>query len=155
MKIKIIDVPLYYGCDNPGTHLGPMAFSKNNISSLAERCGNQVSGISLIGIPPKPENKNTEPTMKYLEEVTATCRQLADSVQEGFAKGSFPFVVGGDHSLGIGSIAGLSRCIPADQLSVVWIDAHTDINTNLTSESHNIHGMPLAACLGLGDSRLY
>ena len=53
MKIKIIDVPLYYGCDNPGTHLGPMAFSKNNISSLAERCGNQVSGISLIGIPPK------------------------------------------------------------------------------------------------------
>ena len=155
MKIKIIDVPLYYGCDNPGTHLGPMAFSKNNISSLAERCGNQVSGISLIGIPPKPENKNTEPTMKYLEEVTATCRQLADSVQEGFAKGSFPFVVGGDHSLGIGSIAGLSRCIPADQLSVVWIDAHTDINTNLTSESHYIHGMPLAACLGLSDSRLY
>lgn len=71
------------------------------------------------------------------------------------AKGSFPFVVGGDHSLGIGSIAGLSRCIPADQLSVVWIDAHTDINTNLTSESHNIHGMPLAACLGLGDNRLY
>mgnify|MGYP002234270400 CR=1 FL=1 len=130
-------------------------FPKNNISSLAERCGNQVSGISLIGIPPKPENKNTEPTMKYLEEVTATCRQLADSVQEGFAKGSFPFVVGGDHSLGIGSIAGLSRCIPADQLSVVWIDAHTDINTNLTSESHNIHGMPLAACLGLGDNRLY
>ena len=131
------------GATIPALTWDPMAFSKNNISSLAERCGNQVSGISLIGIPPKPENKNTEPTMKYLEEVTATCRQLADSVQEGFAKGSFPFVVGGDHSLGIGSIAGLSRCIPADQLSVVWIDAHTDINTNLTSESHNIHGMPL------------
>lgn len=90
MKIKIIDVPLYYGCDNPGTHLGPMAFSKNNISSLAERCGNQVSGISLIGIPPKPENKNTEPTMKYLEEVTATCRQLADSVPGRLCKGKLP-----------------------------------------------------------------
>ena len=69
--------------------------------------------------------------------------------------GQFPLVIGGDHALGLGSIAGLARSIPADQLSVIWIDAHTDINTNLTSPSHNIHGMPLAAALGLGDSRLY
>lgn len=155
MNINLINVPLYYGSDNPGTHLGPKAFSKANIVKTVQDCGHQVSRVSVVAVPDKPEQKDLEPTMKYLPEIMSCCSQLADAVESARHNHMFPFVVGGDHSLGIGSIAGLARTIPADQLSVVWIDAHTDINTNLTSESHNIHGMPLAACLGLGDSRLY
>lgn len=155
MNIKIINVPLYYGCDNPGTHLAPMEFSKQNISGLAESCGHTVSGISVLPILPKPENPYTEPSMKYLHEVTDCCSQLSDTVDCAVRSKQFPLIIGGDHALGIGSLAGLARSIPADQLSVIWIDAHTDINTNETSDSHNIHGMPLSACLGLGDSRLY
>ena len=155
MHIKLIDVPLYYGCDNPGTHLAPMTFSKNQIASLIEERGHQLDRLSIVPTPQHPTDKDAEPTMKYLNEVTYTCRQLADCVHNGRHNGQFPLVIGGDHALGLGSIAGLARSIPADQLSVIWIDAHTDINTNLTSPSHNIHGMPLAAALGLGDSRLY
>lgn len=155
MDIKLINVPLYYGCDNPGTQLAAREFSRQNLPALIKSCGHTVGGISIVPVMPKPEDKFAEPSMKYLQEVTDCCRQLADCVSDGQQHHQFPFVIGGDHSLGIGSIAGLARRIPADQLSVIWIDAHTDINTNTSSESHNIHGMPLAACLGLGDSRLY
>ena len=155
MNIKLITLPLYYGCDNPGTHLAPMEFSRQNIASLAERCGNQIAGINILSVPPKPENPYEEPTMKYLEQVTDCCAQLADAVNDAMQAQQFPLAIGGDHSLGIGSVAGLSRFVSAEQLSVIWIDAHTDINTNETSDSHNIHGMPLSACLGLGDPRLY
>ena len=155
MKMNIINLPLYFGADNPGTHLGPKAFSKNYLPALAAKLGNPVERISVLAVPEKPENKFEEPTMKYMTEVMNCCRQLADAVDTARHDHLFPFVVGGDHSLGIGSIAGLARTIPADQLSVVWIDAHTDINTNTSSTTHNVHGLPLAACLGLGDERLY
>ena len=155
MDIKIINVPLYYGCDNPGTQLAAREFSRKNLPGLAEQCGHTVGRVTLLSTQPKPEDKYKEPTMKYLDEVTACCRELADAVAGGLHDEQFPLVIGGDHALGIGSLAGVARSIPADQLSVIWIDAHTDINTNATSQSHNIHGMPLAAALGLGDSRLY
>lgn len=155
MNIKIIHTPLWYGCDNPGTHLAPREFSRQNLPALAEKHGHSVKQISIIPTLPKPEDKFVHPTMKYLHEVTDCCKQLADAVDAGHRGHCFPLVIGGDHALGIGSIAGTARTIPAKDLSVIWIDAHTDINTDETSESHNIHGMPLAACLGLGDKRLF
>ncbi len=155
MNIKIIHTPLWYGCDNPGTHLAPREFSRQNLPALAEKHGHSVKQISIIPTLPKPEDKFVQPTMKYLHEVTDCCKQLADAVDAGHRIHCFPLLIGGDHALGIGSIAGTARTIPAKDLSVIWIDAHTDINTDETSESHNIHGMPLAACLGLGDKRLF
>ena len=155
MKINIINAPIYYGCDNPGTHMAPKAFSKRNLPGLIEKAGHTAERITNIAIPEKPENKYREPDMKYIDEVTAFCKELAQVVSFDRHNHMFPFVVGGDHSLGMGTIAGLAQSIPADQLSVIWIDAHTDINTNLTSDSHNIHGMPLAACLGLGSPKLF
>ena len=155
MDIKLINVPLYYGCDNPGTHLAPREFSRSGLPARIEACGHRVADLTVLSVLPPPEDKFQHPTMKYRDEVCDCCRQLAKAVDTGRHLGQFPLVIGGDHSLGIGSIAGLSRTIPADQLSVIWIDAHTDINTDQTSDSHNIHGMPLAACLGLGDPSLY
>ena len=105
MDIKLINLPLYYGCDNPGTHLAPMEFSRQNIASLAERCGNRIAGINILSVPPKPENPYEEPTMKYLEQVTDCCVQLADAVNDAMQAQQFPLVIGGDHSLGIGSVA--------------------------------------------------
>lgn len=155
MHMKLIYVPLYYGADNPGTQLAPKTFSSNHLAAMVEQSGHHLDRISIVPTLQNPTDKDAEPTMKYLNEITYTCKQLADCVQNGWHNDQFPLVIGGDHSLSLGTLAGLARTIPADQLSVVWIDAHTDINTNLTSPSHNIHGMPLAAALGLGDSRLF
>ena len=71
-----------------------------------------------------------------------------------YEEGCFPLVLGGDHALGIGSVSGVNHAIPAEDLTVIWVDAHTDINTNEVSDSHHIHGMPLAALLGLGSREL-
>ena len=150
MHIKLIDVPLYYGCDNPGTHLAPMTFSKNQIASLIEERGHHLDRLSIVPTPQNPTDKDAEPTMKYLNEVTYTCRQLADCVHSGRHNGQFPLVIGGDHALGLGSIAGLARSIPADQLSVIWIDAHGDWNSEESTCTGNMHGMPFSAVCGYG-----
>lgn len=134
---------------------GSKGIFPSDLPALAEKYGHSVKQISIIPTLPKPEDKFVHPTMKYLHEVTDCCKQLADAVDAGHRSHCFPLVIGGDHALGIGSIAGTARTIPAKDLSVIWIDAHTDINTDETSGSHNIHGMPLAACLGLGDKRLF
>lgn len=154
MEIELIGVPLYYGCDNPGTHLAWNTFLNNGLPEMIVRHGHTLSKITEIKVP-TASNIGINKTMKYLEEVRETMHQLEDVFSKSLGSGHFPLVIGGDHSLSIGSIAGLNHCLDPKDISVVWVDAHTDINTNLTSQSHNIHGMPLAAALGLGDSILY
>jgi arginase family enzyme len=97
-----------------------------------------------------------DPRLKYLKEILEVCGALRDCVERVAASGSLPVVLGGDHSVAMGTIAGLSRHLRRTQekLGLVWFDAHADSNTADTSPTGNIHGMPLAVALGYGDERL-
>ena len=100
--------------------------------------------------------KITNPKLKYLNEILKTSRILARRVERVLEKKHFPLCLGGDHSMALGSIAGISSYCKKHKLKlgVIWVDAHTDMNTDETSPSGNIHGMPLAASLGIGNEKL-
>lgn len=155
MKIDFIEVPLFYGCDRPGVEHGPKALLENNIVDLFEKYGNEVKdkGYVLVNSYSEEEKYKSHPTMKYLKGVVETNEDLANKVEDSLKNGRMPFTIGGDHSLGLGSLAGVSAALGKD-FGVIWIDAHADINTTESSPSGNIHGMPLGASFGVGSSEL-
>ena len=154
MDISIIGMPLFYGCDKPGVEKGPEELRKNNLIDIFEENHN-VYDLGDIEV----EKANAEhkflsnPKLKYLDQVVSANNGLAVKVLSALESNTLPFIVGGDHSLALGSIAGASKFLGND-LAVIWIDAHGDINTEETSPSGNIHGMPLAASMGIGYKKL-
>lgn len=94
-------------------------------------------------------NKNTNTFAKRIEHVVEQCERVATAVSENLSKGFFPIVLSGDHSSALGTISGIKAANPNKTLGVIWIDAHADMHSPFTSPSGNIHGMPLAAALGL------
>ena len=153
MNIQLIGVPLWYGCDNPGTEQAYSCFLNAGLSQITEKHGHNVTKCISVSVPVDAD-KYADPSMEYCHGTMEACRNLEHAVAHACSVADFPFVIGGDHSLGIGTISGLSHSVSPENLTVVWVDAHTDINTNEISESHHIHGMPLAACMGLGSRKL-
>ncbi len=154
MKFNLIGVPVNYGCDKEGAQFGPETFRKNNIAGLIEKEGHKVYDKGDIKIPfaSSEEKFASHKNLKYLNQIVEYSNNLADAVYNSLNGSAVPFVLGGDHSLGMGSIAGASRHF--DEIAVIWIDAHGDINTEETSPSGNIHGMPLAASMNVGNPAL-
>lgn len=155
MNINIIGMPLFYGCDNPGVEKGPTTLRENNLLNIFSKNHviNDMGDIEVL--PASAENKfKSNNKMKYLDEVVDANNKLAKMVYTALAEDSMPLVIGGDHSLALGSIAGISKFYTNEDIAVVWVDAHGDINTPLTSPSGNIHGMPLASSMNIGDSSL-
>ncbi|MDD4779484.1 MAG: arginase [Tissierellia bacterium] len=154
MKIDLIGVPVNYGCDRYGAQFGPSILRKNKIVELIKNEGFNVFDKGDISIPiVSVEDKYSSHTkLKYLNPIVHYNNRLAYEVNSSLDDGAFPLVIGGDHSLGMGSIAGASNYF--DEIAVIWIDAHGDINTVDTSPSGNIHGMPLAASMNIGHSLL-
>ena len=154
MNISIIGMPLFYGCDKPGVEKGPEELRKNNLIDIFEE-NHTVYDLGDIEV----EKANAEDKflsnskLKYLDQVVNANNNLATKVLEALENNTLPFIVGGDHSLALGSIAGSSQFLGND-LAVIWIDAHGDINTHETTPSGNIHGMPLAASMGIGYEKL-
>ncbi|MGJ0845617.1 arginase [Tissierella praeacuta] len=150
MDINLIGVPLKYGCDRDGAQLGPATLREKGIIDIIKKNGHNVHDMGDIYIPyVLPEDKYKDhPKMKYLNTIAEINCNLANNVYCSLMGQNFPFVIGGDHALGAGSIAGASKFF--DNLAVIWIDAHGDINTFETSPSGNIHGMPLAASMNVG-----
>lgn len=155
MKIDFIKVPLFYGCDRPGVECGPDTLMKNGVMEIFEKYGNEVTdkGIVLVNEYSVEQKFESHPKMKYLKGVVETNEALAKEVESSLKNGRMPFILGGDHSLGLGSLAGVSSALGKD-FAVIWIDAHADINTMETSPSGNIHGMPLGASFGEGEDVL-
>ncbi len=155
MNISIIGVPLFLGCDRLGVERGPNTLRKHNITSIFEKDNHEVYDLGNIYVPKLSiEDKFCDHiNMKYLSQVALVNKNLAHLVYSSLKGGSFPLVIGGDHSLGLGSLTGVSKFFQND-LAVIWIDAHGDINTHETSPTGNIHGMPLAAAMGLGHEKL-
>lgn len=154
MNISIIGMPLFYGCDNPGVEKGPEELRKNNLIDIFEK-NHTVYDLGDIEVEKVNESEkySSNSQLKYLTQVVDANNGLASKVLEALQNDTFPLIIGGDHSLAMGSIAGASKHF-GNNLAVIWIDAHGDINTHDTSPSGNIHGMPLAASMGYGYEKL-
>jgi arginase len=154
MKINLIGVPLFLGCDNKGVDMGPEVLREKNIIEILEKNNHTVYDMGNIYVPQvSSEDKYcSHEKMKYLSQIVQVDTNLAHQVYSSLCSKTFPLVIGGDHSLGLGSICGASKYY--ENLAVIWVDAHGDINTHETSPSGNIHGMPLAAAMGIGDTSL-
>ena len=151
MQIDIIGVPIDLGADRRGVDMGPSAIRYAHLQPKLEALGYQVEDKGNIEVPIAEMCSITDPKLKYLDCIVPMSRRAAGAVSTSLQSGHFPLVLGGDHSLSIGSIRGADRI---KKLGVIWIDAHADFNTEETTPSGNIHGMPLAALCGLGDARL-
>jgi len=151
MQIDIIGVPIDLGADRRGVDMGPSAIRYAHLQPKLEALGYQVEDKGNIEVPIAEMCSITDPKLKYLDCIVPMSRRAAGAVSTSLQSGHFPLVLGGDHSLSIGSIRGAARI---KKLGVIWVDAHADFNTEETTPSGNIHGMPLAALCGLGDVRL-
>jgi arginase len=151
-KLSLIGVAIDLGAGTPGVSLGPQAIRYAGMIERLTDIGYEVQDRGDI-LAKKPANPVTEGTnLKNLEEVVRVNTVLAKEVAEAMEQGRFPLVLGGDHSIAIGTIAGVMQKV--NNLGVIWFDAHGDVNTAETSPSGNIHGMPVAVSLGIGDERL-
>lgn len=154
MDISIIGMPLFYGCDRPGVEKGPDILRENNLDKILGK-NHYVTDLGNIDVDHiESKDKFLENgKLKYLKQIVDANNRLASKVYEALTNNTIPFTIGGDHSLALGSIAGSSK-YHGNDLAVIWIDAHGDINTEATSPSGNIHGMPLAASMGVGYEKL-
>jgi arginase len=155
-NISIIGLPMDLGADRRGVDMGPSALRIAELQPKLERLGYKVTDLGDINVEIMEKQKITNPKLKYLSEILKTSKALAAKVESVLEKGDFPLCIGGDHSMALGTIAGIaSYCRKKKKtLGVIWVDAHADMNTDETSPSGNIHGMPLAASLGLGSKEL-
>lgn len=155
-KIGLVGFPIDLGADRRGVDMGPSAIRYSNLEHKLENLGYNVTDFGDIDIEISETQKIKNPKLKYLPEIEKTSKILANKVESLLVKNYFPLIIGGDHSTAIGSIAGISNyCRKRNKtLGVIWIDAHADMNTEDTTPSGNIHGMPLAVALGLGHKKL-
>ncbi len=154
MDIDLIGVPIFFGSDRQGVEFGPEKLREKDIVSIIESNNHSVSDLGNLHVRKvtSREKYYSHSKVKYLDPIIETDLSLAEKVYGSLRKGKFPFVIGGDHSLGLGSISGTSKFY--SEIAVVWMDAHGDINTFETSPTGNVHGMPLAAAMGIGDPSL-
>jgi arginase len=151
VQIDIIGVPIDLGADRRGVDMGPSAIRYAHLQKRLEELGYSVEDKGNIEVPIAEMCAITDPRLKYIDCIVPMARRAAGAVATSMNAGHFPLVLGGDHSLSLGSIRGAAR---VKNLGVIWVDAHADFNTAATTPSGNIHGMPLAALCGLGDPRL-
>lgn len=152
----IIGFPMDLGADRRGVDMGPSALRIAGISERLEVLGYTVSDQGDIPIPIKESRNISNPKLKYLDEIVKACEALARKVRDSLSQGHFPLCIGGDHSMSLGSVAGVSSYCRENSMTpgLIWIDAHADMNLEETTPSGNIHGMPVSASLGLGNRHL-
>jgi arginase len=157
MKVRIIELPLDFGANRRGSDMGPSAIRlaglKEALLALSHEPEEVIPGIP---VPPQEFVSEGDADAKFLAPIADACGELAARVEASVDDGVFPLVIGGDHSIAIGTLAGLGAAYRARNLrwGVLWVDAHGDFNTPQTTPSGNIHGMSLAVSCGLGRKEL-
>jgi arginase len=154
--IHIIGVPLDLGGGRRGVDMGPSAL---RIAGLGERIaslGYTVVDDGDLEVPIPETRHSGDPHKKYVADIASVCRNLYESARGVLDEGGLPLVLGGDHSLGAGSVAATAAWAQAQsrKIGLIWVDAHGDMNTPSSSTSGNVHGMPLAALLGAEPAEL-
>lgn len=150
-SITIISVPFGFGAGRPGSENGPDSILKFGLVKRLQHLGYQVTADKRIQLP-QGIIPNSSSQMKNMEEVAAVSSELARETAAVAVSGSIPLILGGDHSIAMGSLAGLTQHYR--NMGVIWFDAHSDLNTEATSPSGNMHGISLAVGLGLTDIKL-
>lgn len=154
--IDLIGFPMDLGADRRGVGMGPTALRIAGIQKRLEDLGYGVNDCGDIPVEIRESQKVSNPRLKYVEEVLEKSALLSSAIKDSLDRNSFPLAMGGDHTVSIGSVAGLSAHCRTRGLfpGVLWIDAHADMNDEETTPSGNIHGMALAVSLGFGHERL-
>jgi arginase len=152
MNLRAIGAPMDLGSDRRGVDMGPSAIRYAGLSDTVRDAGISYDDAGDLPVP-RPEGRDPnaerpdEGTAKYLKETRWVCRRVESAVADALDDGETPLVLGGDHSIAIGSVGGASQ---DRDVGVLWLDAHGDFNTPKTTPSGNVHGMPVAAFLGRG-----
>jgi arginase len=156
LKIRILGVPLDLGQEHRGVDMGPSAVRAAGLNAVLQKLGHQVEDVGNVHVKIAEEQHFGDRHAKYLMEIAEINQAVAHRIYQTLEDGYFPLSLGGDHSMAIGTIAGVSKFYRDRNQSVgcLWIDAHADMNTPQSSPSGNVHGMPLAATLGIGPETL-
>ena len=145
------------GASRRGVDMGPFAVRYTDLRERLEALGHSVEDLGNVAVPFREDaERGAQRGARYLGAITSVCRDVAALTRTTLEQSRFPMLLGGDHSLAAGSIAGAAGFYAArdQRIGVIWIDAHADLNTPGSSRSGNVHGMPLAHLLGHGDSAL-
>jgi arginase len=155
-KVAIIGVPLDLGGNRRGVDMGPSALRLTSLATRVKMLGYDVVDTGDVDVPLPEEAHFGDPKKKYAKEIGEVCQALCDRVERVMAEGRLPVTLGGDHSLAMGSIAGVAKHHKkkGEKVGLIWFDAHGDMNTPESTNSGNVHGMPLSHVLGMGDESL-
>jgi len=156
MEVHILGFPIDLGADRRGVDMGPSAMRIADVDQRLERLGYTIVDEGDIPMRNIEEQEEEDSRLKYLSGVVDMSRVLCTRTKRILDDGHFPLILGGDHSMSIGSVAGIAQhCREQGKtLGIIWVDAHADMNTAETTPSGNIHGMPLAVAMGLGHPAL-
>ena len=147
--VGIFGVPMDLGQDRRGVDMGPSAIRYARLEACLEDLGHSVTDLGNAGVP-IPEVVTPGEKVKHLAAVKSVCEEVSERAATIVSEGLFPIFLGGDHAIAIGTVSGVARSAPEVRTGLIWVDAHADFNTDATSPSGNIHGMPLAILAGLG-----
>ncbi len=150
MQIRILGIPMDLGAGRRGVDMGASALRYAQLSETLRELGHEVRDLGNVPVAVVETIDRSSSQAHYLEEIRAACQAAAETLQ-ALEPDVFPICIGGDHSMSMGTVAGAFR---GERRGLIWVDAHTDFNTPDSSPSGNIHGMPVASLVGLGDERL-
>ncbi len=155
-KIAIIGAPLDLGAGRRGVDMGPSALRLAGLNGKLSGLGYSIDDLGNVAVAQQESTPAGEGNAKYLPQIAQTCAKLAALVESTMGEDKFPLVLGGDHSVAVGTVSGVSHVLRGrgEKVGLIWIDAHADMNTPESSPSGNVHGMPLACCLGRGPQDL-
>ncbi len=154
--IAIIGAPMDLGAGRRGVDMGPSALRLAGLNEKLTSLGYEVDDLGNVLVDQPESSPVGKPDARYLPQIAHTCERLADLVEKTADERRVPVVLGGDHSIAVGTISGMSHHFRKTQrkMGLIWIDAHADMNTPSTSPSGNVHGMPLACVIGKGPHEL-
>jgi arginase len=154
--VSILGVPLGYGASMAGVDIGPAALRVARLNQRIARLGYSVHDLGDMRLERPQSVPEVDDKLKYVREISKACEEVAVEVERILNSEQFPLIIGGDHSIAIGSFAGVASYYKKknETLGLIWFDAHADINTPETTPTGNIHGMPLATLLGYGAPEL-
>ena len=155
-QVVVLGAPLDLGAGRRGVDMGPSAMRLAGLNAKLPLLGYEVEDLGNVSAAQQESTPSGPENAKYLAQIAATCATLAARVEKVIHTGKFPLVLGGDHSIAIGTVSGVSQALRLrhETIGLIWIDAHADMNTPDSSPSGNVHGMPLACCLGCGPREL-